>query len=134
MSGFDDNPFGHVTSSENTYGVRNTIPQPVNTVEYPSSNPFSENTLETSSSGSDIINGNVETIEKPSNAWTSSSIDTDHGKRVDNQSTNPSMSKDITSAKEAIADIFTIDVDRRAGLQREYESLDDVSINSPAHS
>ena len=129
MSGFDDNPFGHVTSSENTYGLRTTIPQPVNTVEYPSSNPFSENTLEVSSSASEIFNGNVETIEKPANAWTASSIDTDHGKGVDNQSTNPSMSKDITSAKEAIADIFTIDVDRRAGLERQYESLDDVSIN-----
>ena len=128
MSGFDDNPFGHITSSENMYGVRTTMSQPVNTVEYPSSNPSSINTVETSSSASDIFIGNVESIEKTSNAWTAPRFNTDPREHVDSQSTNPSMSKEITSAKEAIADIFTIDVDRRAGLERQYESLDDVSI------
>ena len=136
MSDFDDNPFGLETSPQIVYGVKSTATIPVNTVQptfQNPPNPFSEKSGDTELPSNQVENydrnatGNS---TENSMSWTSSNdINTNpsltNSRDTNSYQQNQQSQSNIT--KETTSNIFTINVDRRTELEREYASLEDTA-------
>ena len=122
MSAFDDNPFGQPTSPEITYGVKSTTAQPVNTTI----NPFSEDVAEIPTTKHEEGKLSTSTFENSFERFSGTTPvnfmqqDTNYDtKPIQEESPNKYKANEVASTN-----IFTVDINRRDNLEREYESLD----------
>ena len=138
MSGFDDNPFGQDSSPQVVYGVKSTASQPINTLQ-PTldsrSNPFSEERNDNESTSNQIQNGDKNSTEKSTDnsmPWSlmngvgsTSNLTQPNNTKLDQQTEQIQSN----TTKEATSSIFTINVNKRTELEKEYASLEDTATH-----
>ena len=131
MSDFDDNPFGQETSPQVVFGVKSTTSRPVNTLQPTldsSSNPFGEKIEDTEISSNhtdERVAGNSYDNSMP---WYSSgsTVHSDQN-AIHARSSNSVQQSNRIERKENSSNVFTINVDRRTELEKEYASLENTA-------
>ena len=139
MSDFDDNPFGEETSPQVIFGVKSTNAQPVNTLQPTidqSTNPFSDDTFNAGQTNNQIMDNDKESVgysKENSSTWSSPGNDIySNPRNVEFNNTNSIQENNQPKsnvAQENSPSIFTINVDRRNELEREYASLEDTAAH-----